>query len=49
MMSLTEYLDTIPQGRLGIIAMKGGEELIGKFVNARITGSSTWSLYGEAE
>ena len=25
--SLTEYLDTIPQGRLGIIAMKGCEEL----------------------
>lgn len=27
MMSLTEYLDTIPQGRLGIIAMKGCEKL----------------------
>ena len=27
MQSLTEYLDTIPQGRLGIIAMKGCEEL----------------------
>ena len=25
--SLTEYLDTIPQGRLGIIAMKGCEKL----------------------
>ena len=25
--SLTEYLDTIPQGRLGIIAMKGCEDL----------------------
>ena len=25
--SLTEYLDTIPQGRLGIIAMKGCEEM----------------------
>ena len=25
--SLTEYLDTIPQGRLGIIAMKGCEEI----------------------
>ena len=32
-----------------LVRMKGGEELIGKFVNARITGSSTWSLYGEAE
>lgn len=28
--SLTEYLDTIPQGRLGIIAMKGCEELAQK-------------------
>ena len=28
--SLTEYLDTIPQGRLGIIAMKGCEELAEK-------------------
>ena len=27
MQTLTEYLDTIPQGRLGIIAMKGCEEL----------------------
>lgn len=30
MMSLTDYLDTIPQGRLGIIAMKGCEELAQK-------------------
>ena len=28
--SLTEYLDTIPQGRLGIIAMKGCEDLAKK-------------------
>ena len=28
--SLTEYLDTIPQGRLGIIAMRGCEELAEK-------------------
>ena len=28
--SLTEYLDTIPQGRLGIIAMKGCEEIAKK-------------------
>lgn len=28
--SLTEYLDTIPQGRLGIIAMRGCEELAQK-------------------
>ncbi len=28
--SLTEYLDTIPQGRLGIIAMKGCEEIAQK-------------------
>lgn len=28
--SLTEYLDTIPQGRLGIIAMRGCEELAKK-------------------
>ena len=32
-----------------LVRMKGGEELIGTFINARITGSSTWSLYGEAE
>lgn len=30
MTTLTEYLDTIPQGRLGIIAMKGCEELAKK-------------------
>ncbi len=30
MSTLTEYLDTIPQGRLGIIAMRGCEELAEK-------------------
>ncbi|MGN0448069.1 MAG: ribose-phosphate pyrophosphokinase [Acutalibacteraceae bacterium] len=30
MTTLTEYLDTIPQGRLGIIAMRGCEELAKK-------------------
>ena len=29
--------------------LKGGEELMGKFVNVKITGSNTWALYGEAE
>ena len=32
-----------------LVRLKGGEALIGKFVQARITGSNTWALYGEAE
>ena len=32
-----------------LVRLKGGEDLIGKFVQARITGSNTWALYGEAE
>jgi tRNA-2-methylthio-N6-dimethylallyladenosine synthase len=32
-----------------LVRMKGGEELIGSFVCAKITGSNTWALYGEAK
>ena len=32
-----------------LVRLKGGEELMGKFVNVKITGSNTWALYGEAE
>ena len=32
-----------------LVRVKGGEELMGKFVNVKITGSNTWALYGEAE
>ena len=28
--------------------MKGGSELIGRFVDVKITDSNTWALYGEA-
>ena len=31
-----------------LVRLKGGEELIGRFLSARITGSNTWALYGEA-
>ncbi|MCQ2558087.1 MAG: tRNA (N6-isopentenyl adenosine(37)-C2)-methylthiotransferase MiaB [Oscillospiraceae bacterium] len=34
-------------GRL--VHLKGSTELIGKFVNVKITGSNTWALYGEVE
>ena len=34
-------------GRL--VHLKGSEALIGRFVKARITGSTTWALVGEAE
>lgn len=32
-------------GRL--VHLKGGPELVGRFLNARITGSTTWALFGE--
>ena len=32
-----------------LVRVKGSEELMGKFVNVKITGSNTWALYGEAE
>ena len=34
-------------GRL--VHLKGGAELIGKFIDVRITSSNTWALYGEVE
>ena len=37
-----------PEGNR-LVRLKGGEELMGKFVNVKITGSNTWALYGEAE
>ena len=30
-----------------LVRLKGQPELIGRFVDARITGSNTWALYGE--
>ena len=30
-----------------LVRLKGDRSLIGRFVNARITGSNTWALYGE--
>ena len=33
-------------GRL--VHLKGGAELIGRFIDVKITGSNTWALYGEA-
>ena len=30
-----------------LVRLQGGEDVIGQFVNARITGSNTWALYGE--
>ena len=32
-----------------LVRLKGDESLMGQFVQARITGSNTWALYGEAE
>lgn len=32
-----------------LVRLQGGEQVIGQFVNARITGSNTWALYGEVE
>ena len=32
-----------------LVRLKGGEELIGQFARAEITGSNTWALYGKAE
>ena len=29
-----------------LVRLKGGPELIGRFVDAEITGSNTWALYG---
>ena len=34
-------------GRL--VHLKGDASLIGRYVQARITGSNTWALFGEAE
>ena len=34
-------------GRL--VHLKGSTELIGRFINVKITGSNTWALYGEVE
>ena len=34
-------------GRL--VHLKGGAELIGRFINAKITGWNTWALYGEIQ
>ena len=30
-----------------LVRLKGGKELIGQFIEAKITGSNTWALYGE--
>ncbi len=30
-----------------LVRLKGGKELIGRFLDVRITGSNTWALYGE--
>lgn len=32
-----------------LVRLKGKDSLIGQFVNARITDSNTWALYGEAQ
>ncbi|MBR4953126.1 MAG: TRAM domain-containing protein, partial [Oscillospiraceae bacterium] len=34
-------------GRL--VHLKGEKSLIGQYVNAKITSSSTWALFGETE
>ena len=34
-------------GRL--VHLRGDASLIGRYVQARITGSNTWALFGEAE
>ncbi|MDY3280779.1 tRNA (N6-isopentenyl adenosine(37)-C2)-methylthiotransferase MiaB [Dysosmobacter sp.] len=31
-----------------LVRLKGGEDLLGRFVDVKITGSNTWALYGEA-
>ena len=30
-----------------LIRVKGGQELIGRFVDVKVTGANTWSLFGE--
>ena len=30
-----------------LVRLKGGPELMGRFLNVKITGSNTWALYGE--
>ena len=30
-----------------LVRLRGGEDRIGQFASARITGSNTWALYGE--
>ena len=32
-----------------LVRLKGSEDLMGKFLNVKITDSNTWALYGEAE
>ena len=32
-----------------LVRMKGGDELIGRFVNAKIEANNTWALYGTAQ
>ena len=32
-----------------LVRIRGGEELMGRFLNVKITDSNTWALYGEAE
>ena len=32
-----------------LVRLKGDESLMGRFVQAKITGSNTWALYGEVE
>ena len=32
-----------------LVRLKGGEELVGQFLNVKITDSNTWALYGEVE
>ena len=31
-----------------LVRLKGGEDLLGRFADVKITGSNTWALYGEA-
>ena len=30
-----------------LVRLKGGPELLGKFIDVEITGSNTWALYGQ--
>ena len=31
-----------------LVRLKGDKDLIGQFINVKITDSNTWALYGEA-